>query len=139
MRRNKLSDFVDVNRNGKIAMKLDEGDGDRRRRDLHRGRRRAADHRGRASASASRCRTCASSQGRNSIGVRGITLAEGDKVISMAILRHFEATPDERAAYLKMRRAVRGEGEPEEPAAVDDEDEESARAAASSRRSAMPR
>src|SRR5690606_33009628 len=39
--------------------------------------------------------------GRNSIGVRGINLAEGDKIISMAILGHVDATPGERAAYLK--------------------------------------
>ena len=45
-------------------------------------------------------------KGRDSTGVRGITLAEGDHLISMAILRHVEATPEERAAYLRMRRAV---------------------------------
>ena len=44
-----------------------------------------------ASASASRCRRCGSSTGRNSIGVRGIALGEDDKVISMAVLGHFEA------------------------------------------------
>jgi DNA gyrase subunit A len=55
--------------------------------------------------------------GRNSVGVRGIALEEGDHVISMAILRHFEAVPAERASYLKLSRAVRGEGEPEEPPA----------------------
>jgi DNA gyrase subunit A len=59
--------------------------------------------------------------GRSSIGVRGIALDEGDRVISMAILHHFEATPAERAAYQKLSRAVRGEGEPEEPAADADE------------------
>ena len=41
VRRNKLSDFVDVRRSGMIAMKLERGRGDRRRRDLHRERRRA--------------------------------------------------------------------------------------------------
>ena len=44
VRRNKLSDFVQVNRGGKIAMKLDEGESHRRRADLHRERRRAAHH-----------------------------------------------------------------------------------------------
>jgi DNA gyrase subunit A len=39
-------------------------------------------------------------------------------VISQAILHHFEATADERGGYLKMSRAVRGEGEGE-PEAVD--------------------
>ena len=53
--------------------------------------------------------------GRDSTGVRGIRLAEGDSVISMAILRAVDATPDERAAYLKhanaMRAAASGDGE----------------------------
>ena len=48
-------------------------------------------------------------QSRNSTGVRGIRLAEGDLVISMSILRHVEATTDERVAYLKIARAVAGE------------------------------
>jgi DNA gyrase subunit A len=52
-----------------------------------------------------------------STGVRGISLAQGDSVISMSILRHVDATPAERAAYLKqsgaMRRAAGEEGEPE--------------------------
>jgi len=49
------------------------------------------------------------------MGVRGINLADGDRVISLSILRHVEATADERAAYLKRANAVRrgsnGEGE----------------------------
>ncbi len=49
--------------------------------------------------------------GRNSVGVRGIKLAEGDSVISMSILKHVEASPEERAAYLKQRRAATGEEE----------------------------
>ena len=48
-------------------------------------------------------------KGRDSTGVRGIRLEEGDHVISMSILRHVEATPEERAAFLKMSRAVAGE------------------------------
>ena len=58
-------------------------------------------------------------KGRELTGVRGIRLAPGDEVVSMAIIRHFEATPEERAAYLKMRRAVAGAPEEEPP----DEDE----------------
>jgi DNA gyrase subunit A len=46
-------------------------------------------------------------KGRDSTGVRGIRLDEGDEVISMAILRHVEATPGERAAYIKQALAVR--------------------------------
>ena len=61
--------------------------------------------------------------GRNSVGVRGIMLAPDDRVISMSILRHFEATPAERSAYLKLSRAVRGEIEAEENG-VDPEAEE---------------
>jgi DNA gyrase subunit A len=48
-------------------------------------------------------------KGRDSMGVRGIALAEGDAVISLAILREFDASGEERAAYLKMRRAMAGE------------------------------
>ncbi|MHA1527460.1 MAG: DNA gyrase C-terminal beta-propeller domain-containing protein, partial [Alphaproteobacteria bacterium] len=64
--------------------------------------------------------------GRSSTGVRGIRLAKGNEVVSMAVIRHFEATAEERAAYLKMRRAVAGaldEGEDvetgEEPEVAD--------------------
>ena len=52
--------------------------------------------------------------------MRGIRLAEGDEVVSMAVIRHFDATPEERGAYLKMRRAVAGAVE-EEEADADDE------------------
>ena len=46
--------------------------------------------------------------GRNSVGVRGINLADGDKVISMSILLHFDAPPAERSAYIKKSRLLRG-------------------------------
>ncbi|WP_116002552.1 DNA gyrase subunit A [Consotaella salsifontis] len=109
VRRNKLSDFLQVNRNGKIAMKLDEADDEilavatcSETDDVL------------LTASNGQCirfpvtdvRVFA---GRNSVGVRGISLTNGDRVISMAILRHVDATPAERASYLKMRRAVEGE------------------------------
>src|SRR5262249_46531353 len=66
-------------------------------------------------------------QGRTSMGVRGIALGEGDKVISLSILRHVEATADERMAYLKRGSAVRrgGNGDGEETA-VDSEEAEGA-------------
>ena len=48
-------------------------------------------------------------KGRDSMGVRGITLGSGDSVISLAILRHMEADSGERITYLKMRRATEGE------------------------------
>ena len=119
VRRNSLADFVEINKNGKIAMKLDEGD------------------------EIVGVETCTANddvllttalgqairfqvdevrvfKGRDSTGVRGISLADGDKVIAMAIIRHFDATSEERAAYLKMSRAVRGEVESEDNA-TDDE------------------
>ena len=62
-----------------------------------------------------------------SMGVRGILLAEGDEVISLAILRGFEATPEERAAYLRMKRAEAGEnGNGEENGAANGDVEEAA-------------
>ncbi len=123
VRRNKLSDFIQVNRGGKIAMKLDEGE---------------------AIVDVQICTenddvllTTAEGQcirfavpevrvfkGRDSMGVRGINLAKGDDIISMAILRHVEATGDERAGYLKMRRAVTGEAANGEAAPAGEGDEE---------------
>jgi DNA gyrase subunit A len=105
VRRNKLSDFTQVNRAGKIAMKLDPGEG-------------IVD-----------VQICQESQdvllttakgqcirfpvtdvrvfkGRDSMGVRGINLGEGDQVIALSILTHSDATPAERIAFLKMRRAA---------------------------------
>ena len=108
VRRNKLSDFAQVNRSGKLAMRLDEGE-------------RIVD-----------VQTCSDKddvllttargqciqfavgdvrvfKGRDSMGVRGIALERGDSVISLAILESFDASPAERAAYLKQRRAMAGE------------------------------
>jgi DNA gyrase, A subunit len=107
VRRNKLSDFVQVNRNGKIAMKLEE-EGDEilsvetcTDRDdvllttaLGQAIRFPVDE----------VRVFA---GRNSIGVRGITLQPGDRIISMTIVAHVDAEPWERAAYLKRSTAER--------------------------------
>jgi DNA gyrase subunit A len=118
VRRNKLSDFVDVRRSGIIAMKLDEGDAivdvqictDKDDVLL--------------TAAGGQCIRFAVDdvrvfQGRTSMGVRGISLAEGDKLISLSILRHVEATADERMAYLKRASAVRrgGNGDAEEAGA----------------------
>ena len=63
-------------------------------------------------------------QGRTSMGVRGINLAEGDRLISQSILRHVEATAEERAAYLKRANAVRRGGEAEEASANGGDGEE---------------
>ncbi|SDB15825.1 DNA gyrase subunit A [Bauldia litoralis] len=112
VRRNKLSDFVQVNRNGKIAMKLDEGDG------IVGVQLATEKHDVLLTTAAGQCIRFPVDEvrvfkGRDSTGVRGIALGEGNRVISMAILLHFDADGAERAAYLKMSRAVRGEGEPE--------------------------
>ena len=116
VRRNKLSDFVEVRRSGIIAMRLDEGE---------------------AIVDVQICTdkddvllTTAIGQcirfpvddvrvftGRTSMGVRGVILDNGDKVISLSILRHVDATSEERAAYLKRANAVRrGLEEPAEEA-----------------------
>ncbi len=108
VRRNALTDFENVNRNGKIAMKLGEGE---------------------AIAEVGLCNedddvllTTANGacirfpvmdvrvfKGRDSVGVRGIRLEDGDRLISMAIIRHVDASAEERLAYIKMRRALQGE------------------------------
>ena len=119
VRRNELEDFEQINRNGKIAMKLEDGD---------------------AIIGVDLCQeqdnvllTSAQGQcirfemsdirvfkGRASDGVRGIRLDDGDKLISMSIIKHFEATAQERAAFVKMSRAVAGDegnGEDDDAAA----------------------
>ncbi|KNX42148.1 DNA gyrase subunit A [Roseovarius tolerans] len=107
VRRNALSDFTNVKRNGKIAMDLPE------------------------CVELVNARICSEEddvmlvtdsgrairfpvtdvrvfKGRKSTGVRGIRLQNSDRVVSMSVIGHFEATSDERAAYLKMRRAAAG-------------------------------
>lgn len=110
VRRNKLSDFVQVNRNGKIAMKLDEGDGIVGVETCT-----PNDDVLLTTADAQAIRFPITDvrvfQSRASTGVRGINLAEGNSVISMAIIHHFDASSDERTAYLKLRRLMRGEAE----------------------------
>ena len=46
-----------------------------------------------------------------STGVRGMKTGKEDEIISLAILHHIDASAEERAAYLKMARAVSGEEE----------------------------
>jgi DNA gyrase subunit A len=122
VRRNKLSDFAQVNRAGKIAMKLDEGEGIVDVQICN-----EADDVLLTTARGQCIRFAVPEvrvfKGRDSMGVRGINLADGDQVISLAILRHIDASPEERAAYLKMRRAVAGESESEEPADVSENGE----------------
>jgi len=131
VRRNRLSDFAQINRNGKIAMKLDEGDSI-----VGVSLCRAEENDILLTTALGRCIRFAVDEvrvfaGRDSTGVRGIRLAAGDAVISMAILRAVGATAEERAAYIRhanaMRRAVAGEGvEVEDAPVVEDEVEDEA-------------
>ncbi|MDP3568952.1 DNA gyrase subunit A [Sediminibacterium sp.] len=106
VRRNKLSDFVDVRRNGLIAMKLDDGEAivdvatATERDDVLLTTRDG------------QCIRFAVPevrvfQGRTSMGVRGVALGQDDRVISLSILSHFDAAGEERAAYLKRANALR--------------------------------
>jgi DNA gyrase subunit A len=120
VRRNKLSDFVDVRRSGIIAMKLDAGEEIvnvqicTERDDVL------------LTAAGGQCIRFAVTdvrvfQGRTSMGVRGIALTGSDKLISLAILRHMEADSEERAAYLRRANAVRRGGAEEEPGSDSEE------------------
>jgi DNA gyrase subunit A len=106
VRRNRLSDFVQVNRNGKIAMKLEEDDSIVAVRlcteanDVF-----LVSNKGRAIRfPVDDVRIFA---GRSSVGVRGIRLAKGDSLISMAILHHVDVTSPEARAYIKHATAMR--------------------------------
>jgi DNA gyrase subunit A len=122
VRRNKLSDFADVRRSGIIAMKLADGEGIvdvqicTEKDDVL------------LTTAAGQCIRFPVTdvrvfQGRTSMGVRGIALADGDKVISQSILRHTQANAEERAAYLKRANAVRrGLGEAVEDNGTDTEE-----------------
>ena len=120
VRRNALSDFTNVMRNGKIAMDLPDS--------VSLVNARIASEEDdvmliTALGRAIRFPTTAVRvfKGRKSTGVRGIKLADGDRVVSMSVIRHFEADPSERAAYLKQRRLMAGAADEEVEA---DEDEE---------------
>ena len=117
VRRNKLSDFGRVRSSGLIAMKLDEGDrligvatcreGD----DVLLATRKGRCIRFQVTDDVVRVFT-----GRDSSGVRGIRLAAGDEVISLSVLRHVEASVDERMAYLKWAARRRSQGDEADPA-----------------------
>ncbi len=120
VRRNKLSDFVDVRRSGIIAMKLDADEAIvdvqicTERDDVV------------LTAAGGQCIRFPVTdvrvfQGRTSMGVRGIALAKNDKLISLTILRHMDADAEERAAYLRRANAVR-RGGTEDEAGTDNED-----------------
>lgn len=116
VRRNSLADFVEVRQNGKIAMKLDEGD-EIVGVDTCTVNNDLLLTTALGQAIRFRVDDVRLFKGRDSMGVRGIQLADGDKVISMAVINHSDADAEQRAAYLKMSRAVRGEAESDEPSA----------------------
>ena len=122
-RRNKLSDFVDVRPSGIIAMKLKDGNEIvdvqicTEKDDVL------------LTAGGGQCIRFAVPDvrvfsGRTSDGVRGIDLGDGDKVISMSILHHSDASSEERLAYLKRANAVRRGGDEEAVEVEDDSDAE---------------
>ncbi|MEX0287034.1 MAG: DNA gyrase subunit A [Paracoccaceae bacterium] len=121
VRRNRLSDFTNVMRNGKIAMKFEDEHENTR---LINARICSEDDdvmlvTGHGRAIRFPTTDVRVFNSRSSVGVRGILLKDGDEVVSMSVIRHFKAESDERAAYLKMRRLVAGVTEDAES----DEDE----------------
>jgi DNA gyrase subunit A len=126
VRRNKLSDFATVNRAGKIAMKLEDGD-----RMVGVALCTAEDDVMLTTALGRAIRFKADDvrvfKGRDSTGVRGVRLQDGDEVISMAVLGRVDATPEERAAYVKhanaMRKALAGADAEEDAAPAEAEDD----------------
>ncbi|MDO6729460.1 DNA gyrase subunit A [Marinovum sp. 2_MG-2023] len=122
VRRNRLSDFTNVKANGKIAMKFeDENAG----MSLINARICSEDDDVMLVTNAGRAIRFPTTDvrvfnSRNSVGVRGVKLSDSDKVVSMSVIRHFEASSQERVAYLKQRRLMAGITEDE---ASDDEEE----------------
>jgi len=107
VRRNALSDFTNVMRNGKIAMKLPDG--------VTMVNARICDENDdvmlvTSSGRAIRFRSTDVRvfKGRDSTGVRGVRIGADDSVVSMAVIRHFETTPEEREAFIRQRRLIAG-------------------------------
>nr|WP_247742402.1 MULTISPECIES: DNA gyrase subunit A [unclassified Ruegeria] len=121
VRRNRLSDFTNVKRNGKIAMKFEDEHVDTK---LINARICSEDDDVMLVTKSGRAIRFPSTDvrvfnSRSSVGVRGVRLNGEDEVVSMSVIRHFDASSDERAAYLKMRRLMAGvtdeaEGDDEE-------------------------
>jgi len=132
VRRNKLSDFTNVMRNGKIAMKFED---DHAETTLINARIASNDDDVMLVTDSGRAIRFPATDvrvfnSRSSVGVRGIRLQGDDKVVSMSIIHHFKAEAEERAAYLKMRRAMAGLAEEAEG----DDDEEAVAGAISPER-----
>ena len=124
VRRNRLSDFRNVRATGLIAMKLDDGDRligvatCREGQDAF-----LATRKGRCIRFELSDDTVRVFAGRDSSGVRGIRLAGGDEVISLSVLKHVEASNDEREAYLKYANAKRrGSGDEDADQVIDAEE-----------------
>ena len=128
VRRNELSEFTNINRNGKIAMKLPEGEG------IVGVQLCTANHDVLLTTHGGKCIRFRVSdirvfKGRESMGVRGIRLSKDDKLVTLALLSRGDAMPAEARTYLRQagaaRRAATGETVSEETEAViDDEHEE---------------
>ncbi len=106
VRRNRLSDFTNVMSNGKIAMKLNEGDA------LVRVRTCSETDDVALSTRDGKCirfsvKNVRVFSGRTSVGVRGIRLKKDDQVIAMSILHHIEVDTETRDAYLQAEHAAR--------------------------------
>ena len=107
VRRNKLSDFLNIRQNGKIAMKFEEENDEliavkpcREDQDVF------------LTLKGGRCirfpvPEVRVFQSRNSTGIRGIKVDNDDKVISMSIINHVEIDNETKSAYLKLSRALR--------------------------------
>ncbi|MBR1544834.1 MAG: DNA gyrase subunit A, partial [Alphaproteobacteria bacterium] len=107
VRRNRLSDFLNIRQNGKIAMKFEE-EGE----ELVSVQPCSEDQDVLLTLRGGKCirfpvPEVRVFQSRNSTGIRGIKVENGDKVISMSIINHTEIDNDTRAAYLKLSRALR--------------------------------
>jgi DNA gyrase subunit A len=134
VRRNELSEFANINRNGKIAMKLSEGEGIVGVQLCTENDDVLLTTRG------GKCIRFPVTdirvfKGRESMGVRGIKLGAGDRLVSLSLLTHGDASAAEARAYVRQanasRRAVVGEGAAEEPEiVVEDESEENGEEAA---------
>lgn len=123
VRRNKLSDFTNVKSNGKIAMKFE---GEHEGTTLINSRIASNDDDVMLVTDAGRAIRFPATDvrvfnSRNSVGVRGIRLGEDDNLVSMSVIRHFEASSEERVAYLKQRRLMAGLTDDE---SSDDEEEQ---------------
>ncbi|MDC0344618.1 DNA gyrase subunit A [Alphaproteobacteria bacterium] len=118
VRRNRIEDFLNIKANGKIAMKLESANEKLisvricdEQQDIF-----LTTHLGKCIRfSVGDMRIFNS---RNSTGVRGIRLADGDHVISTSVLTHMDATIDEREAFIKWSRAQRGDQEDADTAVV---------------------